>query len=105
MSSIASNHVKKAGVVIIGDEILKGQTQDTNSYFLAQNLRKLGIRLERVSVIPDDLPTIAEEVRKFSSQYDIVLTSGGIGPTHDDLTFEGVAKAFHRGVAYDPRRS
>ena len=54
--------VHRAGVIIIGDEILKGQTRDTNTHFLATGLRKLGVRLERVSVIPDDLATIAEEV-------------------------------------------
>jgi molybdopterin-biosynthesis enzyme MoeA-like protein len=49
----------------------------------------LGVRVERVSVVPDHIPTVAEEVRKFAALYDYVLTSGGIGPTHDDLTFEG----------------
>ena len=102
MAREASTHVKTAGVVIIGDEILKGQTQDTNTYFLAQNLRQLGVGLERVSVIPDDLDIIAAEVKNFSEKFDYVLTSGGIGPTHDDITFEGVAKAFDRKVEYNP---
>ena len=83
---------KTASIIIIGDEILKGQTQDTNTHFLAVNLRKLGVSLERVSVIADDIDTIASEVKAFSEKYDLVLTSGGIGPTHDDLTFEGVAR-------------
>ena len=103
MSTKADLQVKSAGIVIIGDEILKGQTQDTNTYFLAQNLRKLGVSLERVSVIPDDLDIIAAEVKNFSNNFDFVLTSGGIGPTHDDLTFEGVARAFDRKVEHNPR--
>ena len=63
--------------------------QDTNSYFFAKNLRTLGVKVSRISVIPDDIPTIVQEVRQFSENYDFVLTSGGIGPTHDDMTFEG----------------
>jgi len=103
MASQASLQVKSAGIVIIGDEILKGQTQDTNTFFLAKNLRKLGVSLERVSVIPDDLDIIAAEVKNFSNNFDFVLTSGGIGPTHDDLTFEGVARAFDQNVEHNAR--
>lgn len=83
-----------AGIIIIGDEILKGQTLDTNTHFLAKNLKSIGIGLERVVVIPDDIDIIAKEVKTFSDKYTYVLTSGGVGPTHDDVTFEGVAKAF-----------
>jgi molybdenum cofactor synthesis domain-containing protein len=83
-----------AGIIIIGDEILKGQTQDTNTHFLAKNLQAQGIKLKRVVVIPDDIAIIASEIKSFSESYDYVLTSGGVGPTHDDVTYEGVAKAF-----------
>ena len=78
-----------AGIIIIGDEILKGQTKDTNTHFLTKRLKELGVKVRRVSVIPDDIDIIADEVRKFSSEYRYVFTSGGVGPTHDDMTFDG----------------
>jgi FAD synthetase len=67
--------------------------QDTNTHFFTRQLRGLGVSVERVSVLPDHIPTVAQEVRTFAAQFDYVLTSGGIGPTHDDLTFEGGMKA------------
>jgi len=92
---------KTAGIIVIGDEVLKGQTQDTNSFFLTKNLRAQGVKVDRISVISDHIPTIVQEVRNFSTQYDFVLTSGGIGPTHDDLTFQAIAEAFDDKVAYN----
>ncbi|XP_031747303.1 FAD synthase isoform X2 [Xenopus tropicalis] len=83
-----------AGIIIIGDEILKGHTQDTNSFFICKKLRTIGVKVSKISVIPDDVDIIAKEIADFSSLYTYVLTSGGIGPTHDDVTFEAVAKAF-----------
>ncbi|XP_027727577.1 FAD synthase-like isoform X1 [Vombatus ursinus] len=83
-----------AGIIIIGDEILKGYTQDTNTYFLCRTLRSMGVRVSRISVVPDEVMAIAEEVASFSTRFTHVLTSGGIGPTHDDITFEAVAQAF-----------
>jgi len=83
-----------AGILVIGNEILSGKVVDTNSPYLCRELRALGVDVARVLVIPDDVETIATEVRAMSRRYDHVFTSGGIGPTHDDLTMEGVAQAF-----------
>lgn len=84
-----SNFSPTAGIIIIGDEILKGQTSDTNTYFLTKRLKQLGVKVRRVSVISDQIEIIADEVKAFSKSYRYVFTSGGIGPTHDDVTFEG----------------
>jgi len=85
-----------AGITIIGNEILSGKVVDTNSPYLCRELRLLGVEVERVIVIPDVIETIGATVREFSDAYDWVFTSGGVGPTHDDLTMHGVADAFGR---------
>lgn len=86
-----------AAAIIIGDEILSGKFDDENGPWLVRRCRTLGIDLKRISIISDEVDTIADEVRRASSAFDFVFTTGGIGPTHDDLTLEGVARAF--GVA------
>lgn len=86
---------KTAGIIIIGDEILSGMVQDINSRFMAQELRLHGIDLRLIAIIRDDINEISREVRKFSDIFDYVFTSGGIGPTHDDVTIEGIANAFN----------
>ncbi len=88
--------VSTAGIIIIGNEILSGKVVDTNSAFLCRELRELGVDVERIAVIPDVIAVIAGEVRSQSTAYDLVFTSGGVGPTHDDLTLDGVAEAFGR---------
>lgn len=91
-----------AGIVIIGNEILSGKTVDSNSAFLARELRQLGVTLKQITVIPDDLDVIAGTVRDFHTRFDIVFTSGGVGPTHDDITIEGVARGLGRQVLHHP---
>jgi len=86
------------GILIIGNEILSGKVTDTNSTYLCRELRVLGVDVERIVTIPDVVDTIADQVRKMSAAYDFVFTSGGIGPTHDDLTIDGIAKAFGRDI-------
>ena len=93
---------RTAGIIIIGNEILSGKVRDANSHFLAHELRSLGVDLRRVVVIPDDVDLIADEVRWFSGTFDYVFTSGGVGPTHDDVTMEGVAAAFGVGTMESP---
>jgi FAD synthetase len=85
---------KTAGIIIIGNEILSGKVHDSNSFYLSNELRALGINVRRISVIPDEIEAIGREVREFSERYDYVFTSGGVGPTHDDVTMAGVAKGF-----------
>ncbi len=91
-----------AGIIIIGDEILSGKVHDVNSYFLAQELRSLGVDVKRISVISDDVETIGREVVEFSNKYDYVFTSGGVGPTHDDVTMAGIANGFNVALIEHP---
>jgi len=83
-----------AGIIVIGDEILSGRTQDTNSNFIADKLTKEGIKLEEILVIQDVKEIIKKNVINFSSKYSYVFTTGGIGPTHDDITSESISEAF-----------
>ena len=93
---------KTAGIIIVGDEVLKGQVLDINSHFISKRLYSLGVKLAKVSVLPDILDEISAEVKLFSSKYDFVLTTGGVGPTHDDITHVGVALAFDEPIVRNP---
>ncbi|MCJ1416007.1 hypothetical protein MMC32_002342 [Xylographa parallela] len=86
--------IHTAAALIIGDEILNGKTVDSNSAYFAKFCFSLGINLKRIEVIADDESEIIEAVRRMSDNYDFVVTSGGIGPTHDDITYESIGKAF-----------
>ncbi|KAL8804148.1 MAG: hypothetical protein Q9223_005884 [Gallowayella weberi] len=86
--------IHTAGCIIIGDEVLGGKTVDTNSAHFAKYCFLLGMNLKRIEVIGDDEAEIGEAVRRMSENYDFVVTSGGIGPTHDDVTYQSIAKAF-----------
>lgn len=85
-----------AGILIIGDEILSGRTQDTNANFIAKNLISAGIRLNEIRVIQDKKKIIIDSIKLFSEKYNYVFTTGGIGPTHDDITSESLAEAFDK---------
>jgi molybdenum cofactor synthesis domain-containing protein len=89
-----------AAIVVIGNEILSGRTQDTNVRYLARRLAELGIALREVRMIPDEREVIAGTVNALRAAYDYVFTTGGIGPTHDDITSESIAAAF--GVPWEP---
>jgi molybdenum cofactor synthesis domain-containing protein len=85
-----------AAIIIIGDEILSGRTQDTNVQFIAKRFENLGIELKEVRIIPDDEETIISAVNLARAKYTYVITTGGIGATHDDITVAAIAKAFDR---------
>lgn len=97
--------VRTAAALVIGNELLSGKVLDANVHALAGSLRALGIRLSRVVMLPDDVALLASEVRSLSANFDVVFTSGGVGPTHDDVTVEAVARAFQVDVVLDPTLS
>jgi FAD synthetase len=93
---------KTAGIIIIGNEVLSGKTRDTNSHFFCKELRQLGVDVQKISTIQDDIELIGEEVAGFSKRFDYVFTSGGVGPTHDDVTIEGIARGLGTKVVRHP---
>jgi FAD synthetase len=93
---------KTAGIVIIGNEVLSGKTQDINSHFFCTELRRLGVEVQKISTIQDEIELIGDEVARFSQRYDYVFTSGGVGPTHDDVTIDGIAHGFGLKVVRHP---
>jgi len=93
---------KTAGIVVIGNEVLSGKTQDTNSYFFCQELRALGVDVRRMVVVPDEIELIGQEVAAAAQKHDFVFTSGGVGPTHDDVTMAGIAHGFGVRVIHHP---
>jgi len=93
---------KTAGIIVIGNEILSGKTRDENSPYLVRELRDLGVDVRKICVVPDELQLISNEVKDFSNSYDYVFTTGGVGPTHDDLTMDGIAIAFDRRIQRNP---
>lgn len=92
-----------AAVLVIGDEILSGRTKDTNIGTIADHLTDIGIRLREVRVVADVEEEIIAAVNALRGRYDYVFTTGGIGPTHDDITADAVAKAFGAAIDVDPR--
>ena len=97
------NEVITAGLLVIGDEILSGRTKDKNIGYVAEYLTMIGIDLKEVRIVPDEEPEIVAALNALRGRYDYVFTTGGIGPTHDDITADAVAKAFGVSIDYDPR--
>ncbi len=92
-----------AALIIIGDEILSGRTRDANLAFLGRRLNELGIRLKEVRVVADDEDAIVAAVNACRAAFDYVFTTGGIGPTHDDITAASIAKAFGQKLIRNPQ--
>jgi molybdenum cofactor synthesis domain-containing protein len=92
-----------AALLVIGDEILSGRTRDKNIGYIAEYLTAIGIDLKEVRVVADDEGGIVEALNALRARYSYVFTTGGIGPTHDDITADSVAKAFGVSIDYDPR--
>src|SRR5271155_5305051 len=110
--SMASEAAKSAGgtigivtaaLLVIGDEILSGRTKDKNIGYIAEYLTDIGIDLKEVRVVADEEPEIVAALNALRPRYTYVFTTGGIGPTHDDITADCVAKAFGVPIGYDPR--
>ncbi len=91
-----------AAILVIGDEILSGRTQDTNTGYIARWLAQLGIPVGEARVVPDIEAEIVAAVRHLSGRFDYVFSTGGIGPTHDDITADCMAKAFETGIDFHP---
>jgi molybdenum cofactor synthesis domain-containing protein len=93
--------VSTAAIVVVGNEILSAKVTDENGPFLARELRALGVELRRIETVPDEIPLIVDALQRCLAAAKWVFTSGGIGPTHDDVTIAAIAKAFGRRVVLD----
>ena len=95
-----ANKKISAAIVIIGNEILSGRTQDINVSFLAKWLNDLGVSVEEVRIIEDKEESIVKTIKEVKNNFKYVFTTGGIGPTHDDITSKSIAKAFNLSCGY-----
>ena len=95
--------MSSATIIIIGNEILSGKFVDENTPWLLQKCKALGIKVDAVYIISDDINTIAQTVRKSAAQSKYVFTTGGVGPTHDDMTMKGIAKAWDEELVVAPK--
>jgi molybdenum cofactor synthesis domain-containing protein len=94
--------IPTAAILVIGDEILSGKTVESNAQFLIGELRELGVALKRIVIISDEVSEVARHARELADSFDYVFTSGGVGPTHDDVTIAGIAQAFDAPVTRHP---
>jgi len=99
----SKTEIVTAALLVIGDEILSGRTKDKNIGYIAEYLTAIGIDLKEVRVVPDEEAEIVAALNALRARYTYVFTTGGIGPTHDDITADAVAKAFGVSIDYDPR--
>lgn len=99
----SATRIVTAAIVVIGDEILSGRTKDKNIGYIAEHCTNIGIQVKEVRVVPDDEGTIVSAVNELRAQFSYVFTTGGIGPTHDDITADCIAKAFGVGIDIDQR--
>ena len=95
----STNSAHSAGIIVIGNEVLSGKVSDINSTWLMTEFRELGLPVRRVAIVPDEADVITAHVQTFSRSFDVVFTTGGVGPTHDDITFASVAAAFDEPLA------
>ena len=100
---MSGEDIVTAAVLVIGDEILSGRTRDQNIDYIAAHLTRVGIRLQEVRVVADDEAAIVAAVNALRARYTYLITTGGIGPTHDDITADAVAKALGVSIDHDPR--
>ena len=103
MAETTSAEIVTAAVLVIGDEILSGRTKDKNIGYIAEHCTRIGIQLKEVRVVPDEEADVVAAVNALRARYTYVFTTGGIGPTHDDITADCIAKAFGVGIDVDPR--
>src|ERR1700684_556950 len=101
--AVPDSGIVTAAILVIGDEILSGRTKDKNIGYIAEYLTNVGIDLKEVRVVPDEEPEIIAALNALRARYAYVFTTGGIGPTHDDITADCVAKAFGVGLDYHPQ--
>lgn len=99
----SNDDIVTAAVIVIGDEILSGRTKDKNIGYIADHCTNIGIQLKEVRIVPDEEDKIVEAVNALRAAYTYVFTTGGIGPTHDDITADSIAKAFGVGIDVDQR--
>ncbi|MCX7898834.1 MAG: molybdopterin-binding protein [Methylocystis sp.] len=99
----AQNAPASAAILVIGDEILSGRTQDVNTHYIANYLAQIGVDLKEARIVPDDEAEIVAALNALRTRYTYVFTTGGIGPTHDDITADAVARAFGVEIGEDPR--
>lgn len=100
---MAEEKIVTAALLVIGDEILSGRTADRNIHYVAEHMTRVGIRLKEVRVVPDEEDAIVAAVNELRARYTYLFTTGGIGPTHDDITADAIAKALGVGIGHDER--